>query len=94
MLSQYRADTQASREHSLVAYEINSNSHAQTKCCSNQDIDLCLYRYIHILSLRLIADSRVVNLGTTTKLFNVICPQATSGTRRGSFQAENWIKEG
>ena len=23
-----------------------------------------------------------------------ICPQATSGTRRGSFQAENWIKKG
>ena len=23
-----------------------------------------------------------------------ICSQATSGTRRGSFQAENWIKKG
>ena len=23
-----------------------------------------------------------------------ICSQATSGTRRGSFQAENWIRKG
>ena len=44
---------------------------------------------------------RQMNVGTGGKPRNYheivltqICSQATSGTRRGSFQAENWIKKG
>ena len=55
-----------------------------------------LFHYKNILTVQ-----RIKRLYTGGKPRNYheivltqICSQATSGTRRGSFQAENWIKKG
>ena len=80
---------------------INEDTHAYVRTFFERDLDPIKGKQSILahLSRRLMGE--LLNQYTGGKPRNYheivltqICSQATSGTRRGSFQAENWIKKG